>query len=138
MQSTCIIGILVSKNYTNLREIKEAINKIKLHMGNSAEICQISDNFMKAEIKKFVLEIGLKYSECLKYDEPYNIYSVDNIEAKFGREYKSKYYHIRNSLFLKYCDGIYAFIDKKLSKTESSYKIIMDAKKKKKNLKIIN
>ena len=93
---------------------------------------------LKGLTAEFVLEIGLKYSECLKYDEPYNIYSVDNIEAKFGREYKSKYYHIRNSLFLKYCDGIYAFIDKKLSKTESSYKIIMDAKKKKKNLKIIN
>ena len=118
MQSTCIIGILVSKNYTNIREIKQVINKIKTSMGKSAEICQISDNFMKTEIKKFVLNIGLKYSECLKYDEPYNIYSIDDIEAKFNREFKPKYYYIRNSLFLDYCDGIYAFVDKNISKVE--------------------
>lgn len=138
MQSTPVIGILVSKDFTDLIRIKKSLYDVKKSFGTSVEICQISENFMHNDIKKFILELGLAYSEVLRYDEPYNLNSLDRNEYKFGRDWSPKFYHMRNSEFVKHCDGVYAFITDKITKKDLNYKIIMDVKKKKKNLKIVN
>lgn len=132
-----VIGILVSPDYDNISKIKSKLGEIKAK-ASDVEVCQITDNGKYDEIKKFVLNIGLKYSEVLKYDERNTMYSHDSNSFKFNRPYNPKYFHVRNSKFLSYVDGICGFIAPTLKKTDATYMILSKAKSKKMNLKIFN
>lgn len=132
------IGILVSNDYSNFSNIKKVIYDAKVKLNNDVEMCQISENFMHNDIKKFIQSQGIYYTEVLRYDEPFNINSHDPNEYKFGKKFNGKFYHIRNTSFIKYCNGIFSFVTPDIKQTDTIYKIIELAKNKKINLKIFN
>lgn len=118
--------------------IKNAIYKVKQNMGEEVELCQISDNYMHDDIKKFIMSLGLFYTEVLRYDEPFNLNSHDQNEWKFNKQFDGKWFHVRNGAFLKYCGGIFAFITPSLEKKDAVYQILRKAKDKNMNLKLFS
>lgn len=131
-----IVGILVSKDYSDLMQIKKVIYGAKQSIGTNLEICQINENFMHKDIKKFVLEIGLGYTDVLRYDDAYNINSHDQNAYKFNKGWNPKFFYIRNSNFIDYCNGVCGFITKSLDKNDAVYQILRKVKDKKLNLKL--
>jgi len=131
-----IMGVLVSADYEDMRTIKNVIYKLKTKLGDALEICQITENYKHYEIKKFVQEMGIRYTDVLRYDEQFNINSHDQNEYKFGKPFNGKFFHIRNSNFLSYSDGIVGFITHSLEKKDAVYQILKTAKQKNKNVKI--
>jgi hypothetical protein len=116
--------------------IKNLIFDIKEKFDTNAEIVQILENYQYGEIKKFCLQIGIAYSEVIRSDQMFSMYSHDQNQYKFGKKSSPKWYHIRNATFLKYCNGIFGFVTKSISKEDTVFKILAEAKKKEMKVKV--
>ena len=136
MTKKYVIGVLVSQEYKDFLKIKETIFNAKKQLNGSVEICQITENNMYPQVKKFVNSIDILYTDVLRYDEEFNINSHDQNEYKFSKKYHPKYFHMRNSNFVSYCDGIFAFTTNTVNKKSAIYNILKLAVSKKINLKI--
>jgi len=130
------IGILVSKDYSDLDKIRTVIYDLKKKFEEQLEIVQILENYQYSEIKKFALQIDIGYSEILRHDDKHTIYSHDPNPFKYGHKVANKWYYTRNSDFLKYCNGIFGFVTKSISKDDTVFKILAVSKKRKKNMKV--
>lgn len=136
---TYVIGVLVSNDFEDMMKIKNTIYSAKNKLGvDKVEVCQITDNYRHYEVKKFIQEMGLYYTDVLRYDEQFNINSHDPNQYKFGNSFNGKYFHIRNSNFLSYCDGLFGFITRSMDKKDAVYQILKKAKDKKMNLKLFS
>jgi len=133
------VAIVVSKDYANLTLIKNTIFEAKQKLGDALEICQITDNYMHDDIKKFVKEQGIYHTDILRFDEHFNLDAHDSNEYKFNQPFNPKWFHVRNDSVIKYCRGIFGFVSRSVEKTDAVYLIIQKAKKEEmKNLKIFS
>ena len=135
------VGILVSPNYNDFTKIKNTIYAVKKKLGDTdeVEICQITENGMHDDIKKFVKEIGLYHTDILKFDEPFNADAHDSNEHKFGKARNPKWFYTRNTSVIDYCYGIYGFIEPTLEKNDAVYLILKKLKEvREKNFKVFS
>ena len=131
------IGIVGSRAYTNKKNVKDLIFKIKEKYGDDVEIVSGGQkDGADGYAKKYALEFGLKYVEF-----PPSHYSW-NMHCKLpATEYRKPYYvsnyFKRNKQIAEYSDIIVAFIQPGVE-SRGTLDTINHAEKKKKLVKIIN
>ena len=131
------IGIVGSRAYTNKKNVKDLIFKIKEKYGDDIEIVSGGQkDGADGYAKKYALEFGLKYVEF-----PPSHYSW-NMHCKLpATEYRKPYYvsnyFKRNKQIAEYSDIIVAFIQPGVE-SRGTLDTINHAEKKKKLVKIIN
>jgi len=104
------IGIVGSRRYENKKKIKDFIFKIKQEKGEDTIIvsggCKDgADRY----VKKYTLELGLRYEEYPPAHFPYNLY-CQLPESRYNRKYSPKNYHVRNKIIAGTSDYVVAFI----------------------------
>ena len=130
------IAIIGSRQYENIRKVKNLLTELKQKFGE--ELIIISGGCTQGadkHIKKYALEFGLKYKE---YNPAYtnkNLYSAMS-ESYYGRPYHVSQFHHRNGLIAKECNMMIALIPKGQISTGSE-SAINSAKRLKKKVVII-
>ena len=126
------IGIVGSRAYTNKKNVKDLIFKIKEKYGDDVEIVSGGQkDGADGYAKKVSLDFDIKYSEFPPQHYPHNIHCV-NESYNYGKPYRVWNYHKRNREIVEYCDNIVAFCtDGKITNgTKSALKYCEKAGKK--------
>lgn len=133
MKKVAIIG---SRNYANIRKIKDILFQLKQKFGKELVIisggCKDgADKFTR----KYALEFGIKYKEFNPAHTTKNLYSAMS-ENYYNKIYHVSQFHHRNMLIAKDCDVVIAFIPKD-EECKGSISTIKSAKKLNKPVTII-
>lgn len=103
------IACVGSRTYENKQKIRDMLFTLKLHFKDKLEIISggAADGADKY-VKKYALELGIKYIEF----NP--AFTVKNLYSAMPDTYYSKPYHVtqlfhRNTLIAKYCDKMIIF-----------------------------
>ena len=103
------IGIIGSRNYENKRKIKECIYKLKNKCGRILIASGGSKQGAEKYAKKYALELECEYLEFNPSHTPKNLYSALH-ENYYGKSYNPGNFFTRNTMLVKYCDMIIAFV----------------------------
>ena len=118
------VGFYGDRDYCPTSKVKELIflmkDKIKdlEIVGTGAEWMKKNDEVMSYKgrrlgdvVRKFSLDMGIKYSEFPPVHFPYNSHCV--LEPfNYGRPYKPFNYNIRDKQMVEYCDKMYLIVDR--------------------------
>ena len=131
------IGIVGSRAYTNKKNVKDLIFKIKEKYGNEVEIVSGGQkDGADGYAKKYALEFGLKYVEFPPSHYSWNMHCIRPI-GEYNKPYYVSNYFKRNKQIAEYSDIIVAFIQPGVE-SRGTQDTIRHAKKKKKLIKIIS
>jgi predicted Rossmann-fold nucleotide-binding protein len=122
------VGIIGSKNYQNVRRIKEILMNLKQRFGQDVTIVS-GGTTMGAEkaVRKFALEFGLNYLEFNPAHTVHNLYSAMP-EDYYSKVYHGSQYFHRYMMMGRYCDSLIVLLE---TKSEASfYKTAVDAMQK--------
>ena len=109
------IAIIGSREYENIRKIKNLLTDLKHKFGE--ELIIISGGAKQGadkHVKKYALEFGLNYKEFNPAHTPQNLYSAMS-EGYYGRPYHVSQFHHRNMLIAKDCNYMIALVPTGLS-----------------------
>jgi predicted Rossmann fold nucleotide-binding protein DprA/Smf involved in DNA uptake len=135
--NTLKIAIVGSRTYENRLKIKEMIFKLKNAYGDKLEIVSGGANAGADKYaRKYAIELGVTYKEFNPAHTQRNLYSVMP-EEFFGKPYHVSQLFHRNTLIVKYCDKMIAFVDSK-SKTGGTAHAIKEAQKHNKPVIIVS
>jgi len=131
------VAIIGSREYENIRKIKETLTELKKKFGDDLIIVSGgakdgADKFAR----KFALEFGIKYKEFNPAHTTKNLYSAmtDNY---YEKPYHVSQFHHRNMLIARDCDVMMAFIPNGIE-SKGSNSAIKNAKKLNKPVTIIS
>ena len=130
------IAIIGSREYENIRKIKDTLFQLKQKFGDKLII--ISGGAKHGADKyarKFALEFGMKYREFNPAHTTKNLYSAMS-DDYYERPYHVSQFHHRNILIARDCDVMLAFIGKN-NNSNGSMSAIKQAKKLNKPVTII-
>ena len=104
------VAIVGSRRYENKKKIKDFIFKLKNEYGEDTLVIS-GGNKDGADryVKKYTLELGLQYAEYPPSHFPHNLY-CPLPQSRYGKEYKTVNYHVRNKIIAGTADYIVAFI----------------------------
>ena len=104
------VAIIGSRDYQNVRKVKELLTSLKKKFGDDLIIISGgAKNGADKYARKYALEFGIQYKEFNPAHTQRNLYSA------MPNNYYGKMYHVsqffhRNGLIAKNCDVIAAFI----------------------------
>ena len=130
------IAIIGSREYENIRKIKNLLTDLKRKFGE--ELIIVSGGAKQGadkHVKKYALEFGLNYKEFNPAHTPQNLYSAMS-EGYYGRPYHVSQFHHRNMLIARDCDYMIALVPQG-SKADGSESAIKQAIKLNKKVVII-
>lgn len=118
------IAIVGSREYENIRKIKNLLTGLRQKFGN--ELIIISGGAKHGadkHVKKYALEFGIEYKEFNPAHTPQNLYSAMS-ERYYGKPYHVSQFHHRNMLIAKDCDYMIALVPEhaKANGSESAIK----------------
>ena len=104
------VAVIGSREYENIRKIKETLFQLKSKFGNTLIIISggAKDGADKYA-KKYALEFGIKYKEFNPAHTIKNLYSAMS-ETYYEKPYHVSQFHHRNMLIARDCDVMMAFI----------------------------
>jgi len=111
------VAIIGSREYENVRKIKDMLSELRRKFGN--ELVIISGGAKDGADKyarKFALEFGIKYKEFNPAHTPRNLYSAMSDEY-YSKPYHVSQFHHRNQLIARDCDIMVAFVPKDIKST---------------------
>jgi hypothetical protein len=126
------IAIIGSREYENIRKIKNLLTDLKNKFGD--ELIIISGGAKQGAdkyVKKYALEFGLNYKEFNPAHTPPNLYSAMS-ENYYSRPYHVSQFHHRNMLIAKDCNYMIALVPKQASANGSQSAIKQAVKLEKK------
>ena len=131
------IAIIGSRQYENVRKIKNLLTDLRRKFGNELTIISggAKDGADKY-VKKYVLEFEIEYKEYNPAHTPKNLYSAMS-EHYYDKPYHVSQFHHRNILIARDCDVMLAFIGKN-NNSNGSMSAIKQAKKLNKPVTIIS
>lgn len=98
------VGIIGSELYENKLKIKDIIFKLKQKHGDDIEIVSRGNqNGAEKYVRKYAIELGLKYKEFNPAHTVCNLYSAFS-ENFYGKPYTPFNYRLRDKIFSKYID----------------------------------
>tara|TARA_R110001592_G_scaffold10504_8_gene54383 strand:- start:120 stop:521 length:402 start_codon:yes stop_codon:yes gene_type:complete len=104
------VAVIGSREYENIRKIKETLFQLKSKFGNTLIIISggAKDGADKYA-RKYALEFGIKYKEFNPAHTIKNLYSAMS-ETYYEKPYHVSQFHHRNMLIARDCDVMMAFI----------------------------
>ena len=131
------VAIIGSREYENIRKIKDTLFQLKQKFGNDLIIVSGgaqhgADKFAR----KYALEFGIKYKEFNPAHTTKNLYSAMS-DNYYEKPYHVSQFHHRNLLIARDCDVMMAFIPNGDS-SNGSMSAIKNAKKLNKRVTIIS
>ena len=131
------IGIVGSRAYTNKKNVKDLIFKIKEKYGDDIEIVSGGQkDGADGYAKKYALEFGLKYVEFPPSHYSWNMHCIRPI-GEYNKPYYVSNYFKRNKQIAEYSDIVVAFIPDGVE-SRGTLSTVEYAKKEKKLVKILN
>ena len=130
------IAIIGSREYENIRKIKDTLFQLKQKFGD--KLIVISGGAKHGADKyarKFALEFGMKYREFNPAHTTKNLYSAMS-DDYYEKPYHVSQFHHRNMLIARDCDVMIAFIGSR-NNANGSMSAIKQAKKLNKPVTII-
>ena len=131
------IAIIGSREYENVRKIKNLLTDLKRKFGE--ELIIISGGAKDGAdryVKKYSIEYDIKYKEYNPAHTPKNLYSAMS-EHYYDKPYHVSQFHHRNNLIAKNCDYMIALIPDNV-KANGSESAIKSAQKQQKKVVILS
>ena len=134
---TVKIGVIGSREYVNMRKIKDVIFKLKERFGEDLEIVS-GEQKQGADgmAKKIALELDMKYVSFPPAHYPYNSHCILE-QTEYAKPYRVWNYSARNKQIAEYSDYIFAFIPKG-KESKGTNDTIKHAKKLEKKVVVFN
>lgn len=131
------VAMIGSREYENIRKIKDALVQLKQKFGNDLMIISGgtkdgADKFAR----KFALEFGIKYKEFNPAHTTKNLYSAMS-DNYYNKTYHVSQFHHRNMLIARDCDVMMVFIPNG-TESKGSMSAIKNVKKLNKPVTIIS
>ena len=113
------IAIIGSRNYENVRKIKNLLTDLKNKFQDKLIIIsggakQGGDKY----VKKYTLEFGIKYKEFNPAHTNQNLYSAMS-ESYYGKPYHVSQFHHRNMLIAKDCNYMIVLVPGEIKAVDS-------------------
>jgi len=124
------IGIIGSKNYENIRKIKDLLFSLKQKFGDQL-IISSGGTRMGAEkhIKKYALEFNIRYQEYNPAHTPHGLYSAIS-ESYYDQPYHGSQHHHRYMLLGRSVEKLIVLVP--ANENTDLYKMAIDTVKKRK------
>lgn len=132
------IAVIGSKDYVRESHVAGFINKIKNQFGPTATVLSGgNDTGTEAWVKKYSLELGLKFKEYNPSYTGYRMYSALN-ETYYGKGFHPSHFYDRYKRMLQEADKLIVFAHNNLKLEADLQYAIKEAKKKNISCIIIN
>ena len=130
------VAIIGSRDYANVRKIKDTLTQLKRRFGDELIIVSGGAQYGADKFaRKYALEFGLRYKEFNPAHTTKNLYSAMS-DTYYNRPYHVSQFHHRNMLIARDCDVMMAFIHNR-DESKGSISAIKQAKKLNKPVTII-
>jgi hypothetical protein len=131
------VAIIGSREYANVRKIKDTLFKLKQKFGETLIIISGgAKNGADLYARKYALEFGIQYREFNPAHTIKNLYSAMS-DLYYEKPYHVSQFHHRNMLIARDCDVMIAFIATGAS-SNGSMSAVKQAKKLNKPVTIVS
>ena len=131
------VAIIGSRDYQNIRKLKDTLFNLKQKFGDSLIIISGGAQYGADKFaRKYSLEFGIKYKEFNPAHTTKNLYSAMS-DNYYNKPYHVSQFHHRNMLIARDCDVMMAFIPNG-DNANGSISAIKQVKKLKKPVTIIS
>ena len=131
------VAIVGSRDYQNIRKIKDTLFQLKQKFGDKLIIISGGAKYGADKFaRKYALEFGMRYREFNPAHTTKNLYSAMS-DDYYEKPYHVSQFHHRNMLIARDCDVMMAFIGQQDS-SNGSMSAIKQAKKLNKPVTIIS
>lgn len=131
------IGIIGSKNYENIRRIKDILTSLKIKFGNELVIISGGNPAgVEKYVKKYALEFNIQYKEFNPANTAHTLYSVMS-EDYYGKPWHGSQHAHRYMMLGRSVDNLIILVPK--GETVDLYKAAIDtANKREKKIVVMN
>ena len=131
------VAIIGSRDYQNVRKVKDTLFQLKQKFDNKLIIISGGAKYGADKFaRKYALEFGISYKEFNPAHTTKNLYSAMS-DNYYDKPYHVSQFHHRNMLIAKACDVMMAFIPNG-DNANGSLSAIKNAKKLNKRVTIIS